>query len=181
MASISFGLRESHRSADSLRPKQRQWQRPAPPRQWQRQRLLQWQRQGSYQSTSPFLCDRFLLWVVFASFCGCSCFLTIIQRTIRSYITSCKFTRQFLSPLKFASESTPQLSQNALTHRRNGPPQRHRLGVGGLGIPQQRLELMGVQPEGGWFRIGRPPGKAPGGKAFLTQPKALPVVIGQVR
>jgi hypothetical protein len=34
---------------------------------------------------------------------------------------------------------------------------------------------MGVQPEGRWFRIGRPPRKTPSGKAFLTQPKALAV------
>ena len=34
---------------------------------------------------------------------------------------------------------------------------------------------MGVQPEGRWFRIGRPPGKASGGKAFLTEPKTLPI------
>src|ERR1035438_6750056 len=34
---------------------------------------------------------------------------------------------------------------------------------------------MGVQPEGRWFCIGRPPGKAPGGKALLTEPKTLAV------
>jgi hypothetical protein len=75
-------------------------------------------------------------------------------------------------------QHTPSLTlkeHHALTRRRNRPPQRHSLGIGGLGIPKQRLELMGVQPEGRWFRIGRPPGKTPGGKAFLTQPKTLPV------
>ena len=61
-----------------------------------------------------------------------------------------------------------QANPAPLTRRRNRPPQRHGLGAGGPGIPQQRLELMGVQPEGRWFRVGRPPGKAPGGKAFLT-------------
>lgn len=55
------------------------------------------------------------------------------------------------------------------------------MGVGRLGIPQQRLELVGVQPEGRWFRIGRPPGKATGGKAFLTEPKTLAVIIGHDR
>ncbi len=35
---------------------------------------------------------------------------------------------------------------------------------------------MGVQPEGGWSRIGWPPAKSPFGKAFLTQPVALPVI-----
>jgi hypothetical protein len=49
------------------------------------------------------------------------------------------------------------------------------LGAGGLGIPNQRLELMGVQPEGRWQDIGRPPAKSPLGKTFLTQPKALAV------
>src|SRR5271157_740184 len=34
---------------------------------------------------------------------------------------------------------------------------------------------MGVQPEGRGFRLGRPPGKAPGGKTFLTQPKTLAI------
>ena len=34
---------------------------------------------------------------------------------------------------------------------------------------------MGVQPEGRWFRICWPPGKATGGKAFLTEPKTLSV------
>src|ERR1035438_9826653 len=66
-------------------------------------------------------------------------------------------------------------SPNALTYGRDRPPQRHSLGAGRLGIPKQRLELMGVQPEGRWFRIGWPPGKAPGGKAFLTQPKTLAI------
>src|ERR1035438_7896951 len=66
-------------------------------------------------------------------------------------------------------------SPNALTCGRDRPPQRHRLGAGRLGIPKQRLELMGVQPEGRWFRLGRPPGKAPGGKAFLTEPKTLAI------
>ena len=66
----------------------------------------------------------------------------------------------------------------SLTRRRNRPPQRHSLGAGGLGIPKQRLELMGVQPEDRWFRIGWPPRKAPGGKAFLTEPKTLPVIMG---
>src|ERR1700690_3207056 len=37
------------------------------------------------------------------------------------------------------------------------------------------MKLMGVQPEGRLFRISRPPGKAPSGKAFLTQPKTLAV------
>jgi len=64
---------------------------------------------------------------------------------------------------------------HALTRRRNRPPQRHSLCAGGLGIPQQRLELMGVQPEGRWPRIGWPPAKSPLGKTLLTQPKALPV------
>jgi hypothetical protein len=69
-----------------------------------------------------------------------------------------------------------QESRYALTRRRNGPPLRHSLGIGGLGIPKHGLELMGVQPESRWFRIGRPPGKTSGGKAFLTQPKTLPIV-----
>jgi hypothetical protein len=86
----------------------------------------------------------------------------IIHLTIQPYIASGEFRVQFLLRL-------------ALTRRRNRSPQRHSLGAGGLGIPQQRLELMGVQPEDRWFRIGRPPGKAAGGKAFLTQPKTLPV------
>src|SRR5208282_1308962 len=47
--------------------------------------------------------------------------------------------------------------------------------AGRLGIPKQRLELMGIQPEGRWFRLGWPPGKAPGGKAFLAQPKTLAI------
>jgi hypothetical protein len=87
---------------------------------------------------------------------------------------------QFLSTLKPANQkhhpllSTPR-NHHALTRRRNRPPHWRSLGPGRLGIPKQRLELMGVQPEGRWFRIGRPPSKAPGGKAFLTQPKALPV------
>jgi hypothetical protein len=75
----------------------------------------------------------------------------------------------------FAAQLSP------LTRRRNRPPQRDSLGAGGLGIPKQRLELMGVQPEGRWFRIGRPPAKAPAGKAFLTEPKTLPVLIGRDR
>ena len=66
-------------------------------------------------------------------------------------------------------------SPNALTYGRDRPPQRHSLGAGRLGIPKQRLELMGVQPEGRGFRIGWPPGKAPGGKTFLTQPKTLAI------
>ena len=86
----------------------------------------------------------------------------IIHLTIQPYIASGESRVQFLLPL-------------ALTRGHNRPPQRRSLGVGRLGIPQQRLELMDVQPEGRWFRIGRPPGKAPGGKAFLTEPKTLAV------
>lgn len=62
-----------------------------------------------------------------------------------------------------------------LTRRRDRPPQRGSRSIRGLGIPKQRLELMGVQPEGRCFCIGRPPSKATGGKAFLTQPKTLAI------
>jgi hypothetical protein len=80
-------------------------------------------------------------------------------------------------PLKPVSKIAPTHPENhhALARRRNRPPQRHSLGAGGLGIPKQRLELMGVQPEGGWFRIGRPPRKFSDREPFLTQPKTLPV------
>ena len=79
--------------------------------------------------------------------------LTIIQLTVHSHIALCKFMMQSLSPLKLASKcniipAPPIGSHPALTRRRNRPPQRRRLGAGGLGIPQQRLKLMGVQPEG---------------------------------
>src|SRR5208282_1564249 len=71
--------------------------------------------------------------------------------------------------------ATEAESHAALTCGCDRPPQRHRLGAGRLGIPKQRLELMGIQPEGRWFRLGWPPGKAPGGKAFLAQPKTLAI------
>src|SRR6266536_2982039 len=69
----------------------------------------------------------------------------------------------------------PVLGAN-LSGRRNRPPQRSRLGAAGIAIPQEQLELMHIQAQGGLLADTGPPAKSALRKALLTEPVALTVI-----
>jgi len=65
---------------------------------------------------------------------------------------------------------------SALFQRCHRPPQRRRARLGGISVPQQQMQLMGIEPHDALLVGFRPGLEAPLRKPFLAEPESLAVV-----
>src|SRR5216110_2933980 len=67
-------------------------------------------------------------------------------------------------------------ASGSLSRRCNRTPHRSGLGVVGVAVPQQQLELMHIQTQGGLVTGTGPPAKPALRKPLLTEPVALTII-----
>jgi hypothetical protein len=68
------------------------------------------------------------------------------------------------------------LFRKKVSARAHGPPQRSGVGLGGIAVPQQQVQLMGIEAQGALRAGFRPAPEAALRKPFLAEPESLPVV-----